>query len=227
MPTDNEAMIDNIMQAAELMRFDKLGSNLLAVTRQFRSECNGSLDLVPDLAKPTGHTALSAMAWILLPELARRLVAMSGADAMLTRDELVIPDLREWSDADLRREINRTWLLCGFQSISDQVRNAASSGDAVISGILVSDLFGRSPLMGNMIEIGISRLIAPADLSDEDRLSDCFYACLVAAGEPGGMWHAGLLDPVVQVANEPVAVQAADGLAGEVSLDANDEPAFG
>ncbi|MCE6959636.1 hypothetical protein LAZ40_11465 [Cereibacter sphaeroides] len=149
-----------------------LARGVIGLARGLRRECVGQRPGVPDLRKPDASFE-SLLAWELLPELAARLMARTGATFVRSREETAVPSLAVFSDADLRRSFGEAMRSCRFGEVADTLRRHAAPDEIQPGRLLACEIASQDLSCGNIVEIACSRLVpepAPGTPGAEDDL---------------------------------------------------------
>ena len=160
--------IANLAAATAMSSSDAdLAKGLVGLARRIRKECVGQRRDIPNLKAPNA-TCESLLVWEVMPEIARRLLARSGATLLFTTAERKVPSMDIFSDEDLRRTAADGLRFSRFKTISGILRKHARPGEIEPGKILGVEFLARPIHMGNLLEISCSRLSpAPAPESPE------------------------------------------------------------
>lgn len=109
--------------------------------------------------KPSSYN--SFLLQVVLPDLARRLCSASQTHLLLTRDEIGNGRMRELGDQDLRRILGGAWMRCDFSRIGRLVRQACDPLGQEKGRLFATEVIGREPCNGNILEIALSRYAQP------------------------------------------------------------------
>lgn len=223
-------MLDRFACEAHAMSNQVMGHNLLSLSRGLRAEMAGQAPGIPDLSTWNGTSHEGVLAWELMPELARRLIASDGIDMMLTREEKRASFLDGISAVDLRIAIGGALRLARFDRAAEALRNLEHGAQIGEGNVLIAEIVSRPLAKGNLIEIAMSRICppdaVPRELRDQDDLARRIRGIAAPLGLEIDAWQPALGE-VLQAAVEGGASITIDVMnAPEAEFYDSDEVAF-
>lgn len=134
-----------------------LGRGLIGLARRLRLECHGQHPDVPNLRSPNA-TYESLVAWEVLPEMAERLMRRAGVQMVRTKEELDVPSMEIFSDADLRQSLADGLRFSRFAEIGDRLRGLEDPAEIQPGRLLACELVSQPIAAGNVLAISCARL---------------------------------------------------------------------
>jgi len=148
-----EKVAETAVEASDL----DLGRGLIGLARRLRLECQGQHPDVPNLRSPNA-TYESLVAWEVLPEMSDRLMRRAGVQMARTREELSVPSMEIFSDADLRKSLADGMKFSRFAGIAEKLRSLEDPADIQPGRLLACELISQPIPAGNVLAISCARL---------------------------------------------------------------------
>ena len=144
------------------------------------------IEVIPSYTEESVSSYEMALTQHLMPEIASRLNSASDAPLILSRDEIGDGSASRLDPAALRKFTGQCWSRCDFARIGVAARERFDPDDANAGKVFAAEVIGREPCNGNLLEIALGRVAAPA-VPDPSSQEDWFAERILHASRLRGL----------------------------------------
>lgn len=164
---------------------DELAQAVVDLSRTARRELLG-IGLIPAYTEAEVTSYEMLLTQHLMPEIAARLNRDATTPLILSREETGDGSVSRLSGAELRRLTGLCWARTDFARIGAAVRARFDPDGLKAEKVFATEVIGREPASGNLLEIALGRVAAPTE-AELTREADWFAALILHAGRLRGL----------------------------------------